>query len=386
MNVLLLHAIPHRLPDRIRKAPEIEHLSVLVEPEHAHRYDASVDVELVSNTRDPVRARDGALAVLGRRRIDHVITPFEYTLPAAGYLRDVLGLPGIDFSTTTRFTHKNVMKSVLAAAGLPVAPFHIGYTRDDIATAAAEFGWPLVVKPAVGAGCIDVFPVHGPDDLTTVPPGPLVIEKLLDVTAEYHCEGVVHSGKVRFTAVSRYLQPILRRREQPGLSGSYCLPPEHPARAQVARLHDEAVQALGLDSGVTHIEVLDTPQGMVIGEITCRMGGGGITQNVYHQYGIDLWREWLLLSLGMDPELPVGPRPGICAYYQLPVRTGPYIDAVDTAMLEAMESVLTVETHLRPGDIVPARRSLSFTPATVYLRVADEEELADQVRRLDELS
>ena len=53
-------------------------------------------------------------------------------------------------SDTLRFADKAHQRTHLAAAGLPVPPFVVSHDIDEIALFAAEHGWPVVIKDAVG--------------------------------------------------------------------------------------------------------------------------------------------------------------------------------------------------------------------------------------------
>jgi len=84
----------------------------------------------------------------------------------------------------------------------------------------------------------------------------------VSVTDEYHCDGVVRSGRVRVAAASRYFAPPLRAR---GAShGSHFVDPGHPLARDIVALHTEVAWALRLRDAVTHLEVFDTPDGLVI--------------------------------------------------------------------------------------------------------------------------
>ncbi|MBT3113209.1 ATP-grasp domain-containing protein [Streptomyces sp. CYG20] len=242
-------------------------------------------VETVGSVHDVDEVLAAAWRIAGRHPLDGVLAPYEVGLPAAGYVRTVLGLPGPDFTTATLFTNKHAMKQRLAAAGLPLMPFAGAHSDAQVRARAAEFGWPVVVKPAYGGGSKDVAVVADAAELdawlagggSPRPRNPTaVVERRADILVEYNCDGVVHDGAVRSVVTSRYLEPVLGRIGQGDPYGSYQLPSDHPEHRAVAELHAAAVAALGLRSGVTHLEVFGTPDGLRVSEVACRPGGGAI--------------------------------------------------------------------------------------------------------------
>ena len=61
--------------------------------------------------------------------------------------------------TARRFRDKALMKSVLAAAGLPCARHLLAESAADARDFAAHVGFPLVLKPPAGAGAKNTYRV-----------------------------------------------------------------------------------------------------------------------------------------------------------------------------------------------------------------------------------
>jgi hypothetical protein len=249
-----------------------------------------------------------------------------------------------------------------------------------------------VVKPVRGGGFAgEVVVLHDADEhrrFLAGPDGahlrdldlPLIVEDRLDVLAEYHCDGIVHGGRVVFASPSQYFTPVLR---QDGDNGSFCLPEAHPDRSAVLDLHERAVAALGLADGATHLEVLRTADGrLLVGEIACRLGGGGLVRAVQLQYGVDLWRAYLEVSLGMPPAVEAVRAPHLVAHYYLPVRPGRIIGLSSPADLADLPSVLTVEMRHRVGDVVPDRPSTSAAGGIVYFAARSAQDIEPAVRAI----
>ncbi|MFD7962852.1 hypothetical protein ACFV5J_18795 [Streptomyces zaomyceticus] len=392
MNVLFVHVKNNLLPDHVRTAPEIGHLTVITEPGHAQRYGPEVDVRLVESIENPELLRLAVLELLRERRIDRIFAPFERGQAQAGYVRSYFGIPGTGPEVAHAFSSKYTMKELMREAGLPVTDFRLAPGLDQVAEAAAALGWPVVAKPMVGGGSMDVCVFTSAERFEEFAgsPGaepiralncPLIVEKFVDIEAEYHCDGVVRGGEVLFAASSRYLAPVLGRGE---VFGSMTLPAGDPVRARMEELHAGAVAALGLTDGVTHMEFLETSEGLVVGEIACRAAGGGIPHALDLHSGVDVWRAGLQLELGLDPKVDPLPEDGVTVHCYLPLRPGRIVSMTGADELRALPCVIDVRILSRVGDVVPERLSSGAASALVFLRADTAESAEEAVARVYE--
>ena len=393
MNVLLPHVKRNVLPEGFLDAPEIGHVSVITEPGHRQRYGPDVDVYLVDNVQDVEQVRRTTMRILGERELHRVLAPFELSVPVAGYLRSYFGLPGLGFETANLFANKYLMKRRAAAAGLPGTAFRVAYTLADVPSKADELGWPVVIKPVIGGGGLDVVVFDGPDafahfcaSLDAEPitrlTVPLIVEQYVELEAEYNCNGIVHDGDVVFAAALRYPLPLLGCPAD--FNASYTLPPGHPDRAEILDVHARMVHAFGLRSGVTHMELLKTSGGLLAGEIACRPSGGGIPEGIQLQYGVDIWRAFRETSLGLKPEVRPTEREGLLVSYLLPIKPGRIVRLSTAAELAAVPSVLRVDMHKQVGDVMRDRVGSSAATGVVHLRVRDEAEVSGRILELAE--
>ncbi|WP_282082597.1 ATP-grasp domain-containing protein [Streptomyces tendae] len=380
--------------DRLRSvAPDTE-LDVITERAYASMYAAGTRLHFVDDVGDLTVMRDTVLGLLARQPIDHVIAPSERSLLPGGYLRSVFGIPGIGFDTANRFSNKAVMKAVLAAAGLPVARHHAVGDWRSVAQAAGEIGWPVVVKPALGTGSMNVFSVKSAADwerLAASPESdglrrarcPLLVERRIEMEAEYHCDGLVRNGEVVFAGVSRYLRTVLDTVGE--FNGSVVLADDNPDVARARELHREIVDTLGLRNGVTHLELYRTTSGFVVGEISCRPAGGGIIEAVQLKHGVDLWRGFMEAELGRAPTPPVLVDPGnsdTVAVCRLPARPGRVVEVSSEEELSRLAGVERVTMKVRPGAVIGTRVHSASVSGLVYLRAKSEDLLLKYVDAL----
>jgi hypothetical protein len=393
MNVLLPHVKRNALPEGFLDAPEIGHVSVITEPGHRQRYGPDVDVHLVESIQDVEQVRRATMRILGERELHRVLAPFELSVPVAGYLRSYLGLPGLGFETANLFTNKYLMKRRAAAAGLPVAAFRVAYALADVPRKADEIGWPVVIKPVLGGGSLDVVVLDSPDAFAhfCASPAaesikrlniPLIVEKYVELEAEYTCNGIVHDGEVVFAATLRYPVPLLGC--PAGFNASYVLAPDHPDLAEILDVHARTVRAFGLRAGVTHMELLKSKGGLLAGEIACRPPGGGIPEGIRLQYGVDIWRAFRETSLGLEPDIRSTERDGLIVNYLLPIKPGRIVRLSTAADLATIPSVVRVDMHKQVGDVMRDRVGHSATAGVVHLCVRDEAEVWSRMQELAE--
>ncbi|MGW6741569.1 ATP-grasp domain-containing protein [Streptomyces sp. NPDC055025] len=368
-------------------------LTVVTEAPYRHLYPTGTRIHTVPDIADLTALRAAALSINRVRRIDLVMCSSERSLQAAGYLRSFFGLPGTGYDVVNRFSNKVAMKTALKAAGLPLADFRAIAALDDVPAVAAELGWPVVVKPALGAGAQDTFLLRGLEDLHALvstelgkglrsPDCLLLVERFIDMRAEYHCDGVVRAGRADFLAVSSYLSPVLGRAKEP--NASYVLPSSHPDVEAVRDLHQATVTALGLETGVTHMELFRTARGLVVSEISCRPAGMGIVDGIALQTGVNLWDAFVDAELGGRPSVaPRAPaREGIVVNCALPVSSGRITRLSSAESLSTVAGVARVKLKAKVGDVIGPRLMSTSSTGFVLLEVADERHLHEAVDEL----
>jgi biotin carboxylase len=391
-NVLLVNSSSGTAARLLQGRRDIK-LSVLTMAKYRHLYDEPTDVECVDSVADLTQVRLAALRVRERNPFAHVVSPSEWSIQGGGYLRSYFGLPGIGYDVANRFSNKFVMKQALAAAGLPVAPFRRLESWQQTELLAEELGWPVVVKRVSGGGAGYVVAVSSAEHLRALAadpdtrafreaPFPLMAEKRVDIEQEFHCDGVVTNGQVRFARASRYFAPVL---ETVGghRHGSFTLPSNDPSAKVVLDLHDEVVAALGLRDGVTHLEVLRCPDGFLIGEIACRPGGIGVVPMIRHQYGVDLWKAFLATQLGEPVDLTVTDRGGHTIEYKLPRPSGTVTSITPAAELRAVPGVVQADVHVEVGDTMDGPSDASHHAGIVLVHAEDETQVAARIAELD---
>jgi hypothetical protein len=259
---------------------------------------------------DPLDAGQIAWAVEGLGNqlgpVRRLLAVLEQLQVPVSMVREHLGIPGMDAATARNFRDKDQMKTVLRAAGVPCARHRLA----DSAQAAAEFaalaGFPLVVKPPAGAGAKSTFRLDDRGDLEAwlemappAPDRPALIEEFL-TGEEGSYDSVMVDGEIVWDSISNYLPTPLEVLRNPWMQWVVLLPrdisgPEYVGIRQVAPI---ALRALGLRTGLTHMEWFRRPDGSVaVSEVGARPPGAQITSMLCYAYDFDLYRAWAQLMV-----------------------------------------------------------------------------------------
>lgn len=147
---------------------------------------------------------------------DGVITSCDYYLPTVARIAGHLGLPGPGPEAVENACRKDATRRVLADAGLPGPRFAVHEEWADLARAAQEIGYPLVVKPvdlcagmfvrrvddegqlADAVRALGAFPVNARGQRRTPA---VLLEELLD-GPEVSVETVSYAGAVHMVGVT----------------------------------------------------------------------------------------------------------------------------------------------------------------------------------------
>ena len=327
---------------------------------------------VVAETNDDDALLAAARGVAARRRIDGVLTTCDYYLPAVALVAGDLGLPGAPADVLRTATRKHLVRQALAAAGVPDVPFAVAATWDQAHKAAADLGYPLVVKPVdmnSGTGVRKVVDEAGlavafaeataPERNTRDQPLErlALLERVLE-GPEYSVESVTRDG------VTRVLGITAKSVAEPGAeAGSGFVESGHlvpaaraPAeRAAVERHVVTVLDAVGLSHGISHTEVRLTASGPRLIELNPRQGGGYIFELVRLVTGFNPLQVLVDLALGRDPV----PGPAVAASaavtFLLPAHDGVVHEVRGAERLADDDRVLSHETPsagrvVRPGD------------------------------------
>lgn len=369
-------------------------LMVVTEPANAELHAPYCDPVLIEDVEDLQSVRSAVLRRCPFDHVDYVVSSSERTLQAGGYLRSLLGIPGVPYDIANKMSNKYAMKRALANAGLRVTSFRLVKQLIDVPDCAADLKWPVVIKPVLGTGAINTFALDSLDDFHSFVQSPdsaalrhssvpLIVEELIDFAWEFHCDGVVQDHEVLFAAPSRYFAPLLKGMGGP--NGSFTIPADSVDRHTIQDLHRRAVAAVGLKAGVTHMEGYFTQGGYLVGEISCRPGGAAVPELVRAQYDLDLWE--YLIGSSLNERLCVSPREkeGIFAQCWIPPVAGVVRSMTSQAELEAIPWVASARVVGDIGQAMGSAYHSSSYAAMIIYSAIDADHVMDRMEELTSL-
>lgn len=279
----------------------------------------------VPTTGDP--DEDAAAVVdalsVAKVRPDGVLTFWEECPPIAARVAAALGLPANPVEAVDAARSKLRTREASERAGLPTPRAERVQSVDQLYAAAADIGFPAVVKPEFGhsqVGCIRVDAYESLPDIYWLVRKELESTRVLnlhsrtDLLFEEYLDGVefdvdlvLEDGDCVFSSVSQQFPTHEPSFQETGL---HC-PPDHDAKSvrRLVELSVQTVQAFGFQRGVLHVEGKCTSKGPRIVEVNARMGGGRIHQIVEAVWGVDLIEAHLRGALGLPQQLAPSRKP-----------------------------------------------------------------------------
>ncbi len=304
---------------------------------------------------------------------DGVLTFSESGVVTAAAVAEALGLPGVGAETARTCRNKLLMRRAHERAGVPIPRFRLVPDLPAALEAAAEFGYPVIFKPTLGAASNFVFRVDGPEDLRlrfpqaldgidrmswfTMEPdgvdlGPhgLLIESFLE-GPEILMEALAWDGEV-------YLGSIVDRVTIEGdtFDDDVHHAPTSLGPDQVAAVHRAvaaAAHAQGIRRSVMHAEVRFHRGKPHLLEIAVRPGGGGLDYFARISAGYCPIRASIDVACGLRPAVthyrPTGVHTaGTCLISE----PGRVEDISVPASVTGSDRVFFLKITAEPGDVI----------------------------------
>jgi biotin carboxylase len=327
----------------------------------ASRVLASYVDELVECETNDVAS---VVAALAARRVDAVGTCREYYVEVAALAARRLGLPGPDPRAVRRARNKDATRAACAAAGVPAPAFAVVADPAQAVRAADRIGYPCVVKPTDQAGSVDVAACFDADQVRRQ------VTRILGAERNHHgqrrrpavlvegyltgpevsVETITYDGRTTVVGVTDKQLGSLPHFVEMGHASPSSLPADTVAACR--RTAVAALDAIGYDLGVAHVEIKATPTGARLIEINLRPGSDRIPDLVQHSTGVSLTRVALQLSLGLTPDPVVAASRGAAAVRFLMVPPGRVAGIHGEHAARNAPGVLDHANHVAVGDVV----------------------------------
>jgi hypothetical protein len=254
----------------------------------------------------PVRSlwdEDAVIDALRQRlrghRLDRIECLWEPGILLAARLRESFSIPGLDVDQAQRFRDKELMKQALDAAGVRTPSHVAAQSVAAVWEAAGRIGFPIILKPIDGAGSADTYRVRDADELRAVLPRlrhvPMVsVEEFVD-GEEYTFDTITVGGRIAYYNIAWYRpRPLVARSNEwisPQVVALRDL--QQPELQEGIKMGFAVIEALGFDTGFTHMEWYRKADGEVVfGEIGARPPGAHQVDQMKYVCDFDVFREW----------------------------------------------------------------------------------------------
>jgi biotin carboxylase len=252
----------------------------------------------------------GAVAAAVAERVpDGLIGFAEPQVVAAALAQQRHGLRGPSLHAAVVSRDKALQRALFGAHGVPQPEYlhlaRLGAGRDWMLQHL-----PVVVKPLNLSGSQGVELIRTPEEVEEVVArrdgeGQLLVETAVE-GPEFSWEALVREGEVLFENVTAkettpppYFVELVHR-------CGHELGPE--SAAQVRELTSGVLHALGMETGLVHLEFRMSPTGPVLMEVAVRTPGDYLPDAIGLTFGFDLYEAMVLLSVGLPlPALPERP-------------------------------------------------------------------------------
>lgn len=242
---------------------------------------------------------DAVRGWLRGRSLDRVECLWERLMYLAARLREAFGLPGMTMAQTIPLRDKERMKQVIEAAGLRVPRHGRARSAAEARACIDRVGFPAIVKPIDGAGSKDTYRCNDQQEFEqalqrTQHVPEISVEEYID-GEELTYDTVCANGRVLFENVAWYRPKPMILAQNPWISMQNIV--LRDLGAELPRpgveLGRKVLQALGFETGFTHMEWYRTSRGeAVFGEIGGRPAGARLVHAMNYSCDIDLFRGW----------------------------------------------------------------------------------------------
>jgi biotin carboxylase len=390
--LLLLPTATYRASDFVAAADRLG-VEVVVGSEHRQALAGAMgDRAVVVPLDDPEAAVQAIAAVHGRTPIDAVLAVDDQGVVIAALAAERLGLRHSRPDAVASTRDKAVMRQRLGAAAIPQPPYRVVPPGTSVVAAAADIGYPCVVKPVTRSASQGVIRVDDAGQAEAAhtrvraiignDSEPLLVEGYVPGT-EVAVEGLLQGGELGVLAVFDKPDPL----DGPYFEETIYVTPSQQPRAVLAATEAmvaEAATALGLREGPVHAELRVGAAGqLTLLEVAGRSIGGLCGRSLRFGSGVSL-EEIIIrhaLGMGIDGLVREDLASGVL---MLPIRARGVLDEVrgqDRA--RAVDGVVGVEISIPAGrPVVPlpeGDRYLGF----VFARAHTPDQVVEALRRAE---
>lgn len=318
----------------------------------------------------------GVSEAVAERRPDALVAFAEPHVISAALAQDRLGLRGPSLHAAVISRNKALQRATFGAYGVP-QPEYLQVPSVDRARAWMLERLPVVVKPLTLAGSegVELVPTGAAvDDVVArrSGEGAVLVEEAVQ-GPEYSWEALVRDGAVLFENITA------KETTDPPYFVELCHRVGHVFEPELAdrvtSLTRSVLDAIGMRTGLVHLEFKVDARGPVLIEIAVRTPGDYLPDAIGLAYGFDLYEALLRLSLGMTLDGVVNSRPVSWTATLFPTaRAGTITEITGVPRLLEHPDVVRVRLRRGVGDTVRPLTASSRRMGHVLIDASSPEE------------
>jgi len=339
---------------------------------------------VLPSTSDGPAMAETARDLHSREPFDGVLCWDEARIHATSFVAQALGLPNGDPEVIVRLRDKGQTRATLAEAGVPQPASVPVRDEAEALAAAAEVGYPAILKPRGLGASLGVVRVENAQELrrmfpftrdtrapepVALPDRPVLVEECV-LGEEISVDSVVSHGRVTPLFIGRKVLGYPPYAEEVG----------HYVSADDPLLSDESLlaalqdthAALGFTDGWTHSEYMLTSTGPKVIEVNGRLGGDLIPYLGLLATGIDPGLTAARAACGLRPKLaPSQHRTAAIRFFYV-AEENTEISSVNFEAAQLPDEVHQTIVVASPGAVVsPPPKGTAWGRIAAAIAVAD---------------
>ena len=280
-KVIIVGAGAGQIP-MIRLCKEKDAYVIVIGPEGDYPGFALADKVYYKDTRD----KESILEIAREEGIDAIFTDqTDVAVPTVAYVADKLGLKGIGYDTSLKFTDKYVMRKAAKEIGVCVPQFELIRSEEEAVEKSKQLMFPIIMKPTNSCGSRGICKIFEFDEneIREAFRRSSAFSSNHETIMEEFIEGeeFIADG---FALDHKYINLDLGIKQYFAKADTYiskmCMFSsadliEEEKEKKVLEANKKLVEGLGLEFGITHGEYIYCPkdQNVYLVEIAARGGG-----------------------------------------------------------------------------------------------------------------
>jgi len=221
----------------------------------------------------------------------------ELTQHLAAEVAAALGLPYHSPAVIRRTRDKAEMRRTLQAAGVDSTAARLVHDGNEVAAFGEDYGFPIVLKPVDGRASSGVSIIRSHAEIPAAiawfeqgAAGQQMLAEQFLAGEEWSVESFSEGGQHHIICVTQKFKD-----PQTSVETGHCLPAPvtKDVRSCLEAFVHAVLNAIGLENGPSHTEVILTADGPRLVETHARLGGDNIVDLIALTSGVDLDLLWI---------------------------------------------------------------------------------------------